>query len=121
MATIQSLFPDTLGHSFEKIGEAAQGSMPATFGAGMVKSVTGTLQTFKEATQASPYLKDSTACHQTVAKLEYALDELHKHFTGDGRLHAHDVEIFLFFISEKMRDLKGIAKEADDRTEQAPR
>jgi hypothetical protein len=110
-------FPQTLGYYHEKIGETidARGQLPRTSGAGLLESIQGNIQTFKEGLQERGIADAYDAVNYVLEELDYPMKELSQFLQGspDSKLNERDADIFHFFIRRKLEELIRMAHEID--------
>ena len=117
MEKLVSVFPGTLGYSFEKVFESIiGGKYPPQLAMANLKQIKQALQKFKEAIieRGVTYEGVNDLCES----LEYPLDELEAFFQNmqdNKELNINDktAYIFAFFVEKQIDELKLLAQEID--------
>jgi hypothetical protein len=121
MEKLENVFSDTLNYQIEKLYEGLRNSSGyPIIGQGSLDFVSGTFDKFKQA------LEDRGTSYKAYAGLEYffddvdyAISKLRDFYTAriDGiepELEEQAAVIFIFFLSQKLKELQGMANEIDD-------
>lgn len=112
---LADVFPDTLSYFCDKISEAISGSMPGSFGAGMVDIIQTHLLDFKEALDRRGLLDALDVIRYHYQWLDYPLAELKFFFLtpAGSKLNEKDAYIFRSFVLQHLNELRDIAKKID--------
>lgn len=110
-----SIFPETLGYYFEKVGEAVEGKKPAEFGSIHVKLIAQIVQRFKGAVESRMLLDNVPGLSYTFAEIEYPLAELQAYFdAADSKMNDKDAMIFVSYTYQRIKSLKEMASSLDE-------
>jgi hypothetical protein len=110
-------FPQTLGYYHEKISETIDGQrqVPRSFGAGLLESIQGYIQAFKDELTARGASDAYEPVSYVLEELDYPMRELSQFLQGspESKLNERDADIFHSFIRSKLEELIRMAREID--------
>lgn len=115
---LESSFPETLGHGFEKLFEGVSGRGEpalALYGTGQVRSVIDDLRTKLEARGAE--LGTYGGLTESYHYIEFSLLHLERFLKGEAESAISDATegyIFTSFLKEQVDDLRALAREIDN-------
>jgi hypothetical protein len=116
-SSLSSILDYSKDYCFEKIQGAISNWNSAGLGLSCLEEISGSIQKLKGALEAAGILGADRYWNvgNTVQEIEYPIGELLAYFKSPSksRLNAKDATIFLFFIEEKWKDLRGMAEELD--------
>lgn len=118
MEKLVAVFPEYLGHSFQKVFEAARAS--SALGSIDLRYIKEALQKFQEAlARRDIELETYTPIKVLYEEIEYPLSELEDFFRNikdqkQSAINEKTAYIFIFFVEKKFDELKKIAQELDD-------
>jgi hypothetical protein len=114
---LQTVFPQTLGYSFEKINEHVRGDTLAPMGAWGIEQVRNTLNDLRRALEARGiHVGTYDSIDYLYELIEYPLGQLEAYLNGkESEISgASAAKIFSFFVERHVGELRTIAAEIDD-------
>ncbi len=126
MDKLSSIFPPSLGYSFEKIFGSARGTDHPAIGEVSLRSVAQTLQAFQDGLQKRGIeLETYDSIDHIYNLLRYPIAELEKFFQSaklgeQPNINEETAYIFTFFVRAHLDELKQMAQEIDDDYSSSP-
>ncbi|HOI73006.1 MAG TPA: hypothetical protein PLO63_02555 [Syntrophales bacterium] len=108
-------FPSVLNYYFEKLYEAAHGSIPAEFGSIHIKLISEVLEEFKRKLDKRGILYAYDSIKYNLDLLVYPIAQLKAYFAepSSSDLNNKSAHIFIYFIKCHVEEIKKMAEELD--------